>query len=288
MMRHANEFSIEMMGKIFEISASSFYEFRKNPRRPHAEKRREVLEFILEGRKDRMKQFYGSPRWTKELQAAGFSVSERYVARMMRSQGIKALKRRTYKATTDSNHSYSIARDHVKRDFNPSGPNQIWVSDLTYIRVGHRWMYLTIVMDLWGREIVGWSFSQTMKTQQTTISALRMALKQRGVHQGLIFHSDRGVQYADKAFRRLCVQHRILRSMSRKGDCWDNAVAESFFKTLKSEAIFGIALLEINFAQRVLFEWIEITYNRRRRHSALNHLTIPEFKESFLTSNQAA
>ena len=141
MMRHVNEFPIEMMCKIFAISESSFYAWRKTPHRPHAEKRRKILEFILEGRKDRMKQFYGSPRWTKELQAAGFSVSERYVARLMNSQGIKALKRRTYKATTDSSHSYSIARDHVKRDFNPTGPNQIWVSDLTYIRVGHRWMY---------------------------------------------------------------------------------------------------------------------------------------------------
>jgi transposase InsO family protein len=288
MMRHVNEFPIEMMCKLFAISESSFYAWRKTPHRPHAEKRRKILEFILEGRKDRMKQFYGSPRWTKELQAAGFSVSERYVARLMNSQGIKALKRRTYKATTDSSHSYSIARDHVKRDFNPTGPNQIWVSDLTYIRVGHRWMYLTIVMDLWGREIVGWSFSRTMKTHETTIPALRMALNRRGIHHGLIFHSDRGVQYADKAFRKLCAQHRILRSMSRKGDCWDNAVAESFFKTLKSEAIFGISLLELNFAQRVLFEWIEITYNRRRRHSALNHHTIPEFKESFLPSNLAA
>ena len=235
-----------------------------------------------------MKQFYGSPRWTKELQAAGFNVSERYVARLLSSQGIKALKRRTYKATIDSNHSYSIARYHVKRGFNPTGPNQIWVSDLTYIRVGYRWMYLTLVMDQWGREIVGWSFSCTMKAHETTIPALQMALKQRGVHRGLIFHSDRGVQYADKAFRKLCAQHRILRSMSSKGDCWDNAVAESFFKILKSEAIFGILLLELNFAQRVLFEWMEITYNRRRRHSALDHLTIPEFKESFRSSNLAA
>ena len=288
MMRQANEFSIEMMCKIFEISESSFYAWRKNPNRPHAAKRRRVLEFILEGRKDRMKQFYGSPRWTKELQAAGFVVSERYVARLMKEQGIRALKRRTYKATTDANHSYSIARDHVKRNFNPERPNQIWVSDLTYIRVGHRWMYLTIVMDLWGREIVGWSFSRTMKTHDTTIPALQMALKRRGTHKGLVFHSDRGVQYADRSFRKLCANHRILRSMSRKGDCWDNAVAESFFKTLKSEAIFGISLLELNFAQRVLFEWIEISYNRRRRHSAINHLTIPEFKQSFITSNMAA
>ena len=139
-----------------------------------------------------------------------------------------------------------------------------------------------------GREIVGWSFSRTMKTHETTIPALRMALNRRGIHHGLIFHSDRGVPYADKAFRKLCAQHRILRSMSRKGDCWDNAVAESFFKTLKSEAIFGISLLELNFAQCVLFECIEITHNRRRRHSALNHHTIPEFKESFLPSNLAA
>ena len=288
MMRQANEFSIEMMCKIFEISESSFYAWRKNPNRPHAAKRRRVLEFILEGRKGRMKQFYGSPRWTKELQAAGFVVSERYVARLMKEQGIRALKRRTYKATTDANHSYSIARDHVKRNFNPERPNQIWVSDLTYIRVGHRWMYLTIVMDLWGREIVGWSFSRTMKTHDTTIPALQMALKRRGTHKGLVFHSDRGVQYADRSFRKLCANHRILRSMSRKGDCWDNAVAESFFKTLKSEAIFGISLLELNFAQRVLFEWIEVSYNRRRRHSAINHLTIPEFKQSFITSNLAA
>ena len=288
MMTHMKVFSIEMMCKIFEISESSFYAWRKNPNRPHAAKRRQVLEFILEGRKDRMKQFYGSPRWTKELQAAGFVVSERYVARLMKEQGIRALKRRTYKATTDSNHSYSIARDHVKRNFNPEGPNQIWVSDLTYIRVGHRWMYLTIVMDLWGREIVGWSFSRTMKTHDTTVPALQMALKRRGTHKGLIFHSDRGVQYADRSFRKLCANHRIVRSMSRKGDCWDNAVAESFFKTLKSEAIFGIPLLELNFAQRVLFEWIEISYNRRRRHSAINHLTIPEFKQSFITFNMAA
>ena len=288
MMTHMKVFSIEMMCKIFEISESSFYAWRKYPNRPHAAKRRRVLEFILEGRKDRMKQFYGSPRWMKELQAAGFVVSERYVARLMKEQGIRALKRRTYKATTDSNHSYSIARDHVKRNFNPEGPNQIWVSDLTYIRVGHRWMYLTMVMDLWGREIVGWSFSRTMKTHDTTIPALQMALKRRGTHKGLIVHSDRGVQYADRSFRKLCASHRILRSMSRKGDCWDNAVAESIFKTLKSEAIFGIPLLELNFAQRVLFEWIEISYNRRRRHSAINHLTIPEFKQSFITSNMAA
>lgn len=288
MIQHASEFSVEKMCKVFDISMSSFYAWKRTPQRPSQMRRQAVLEFILEGRKDRMKQFYGSPRWTAELRAAGFCVSESYVARLMKSHGITALKRRTYKATTDSRHSHSIARDHVERHFNPNKPNTVWVSDLTYIRVGNKWMYLTVVMDLWDREIIGWSFSQTMKTTQTTIPAMTMALKQRGRHRGLIIHSDRGVQYADRDFRTLCAQHRILRSMSRKGNCWDNAVAESFFKTLKAEAIFGIPLRETSFAQRVLFEWIEVTYNRRRRHSTLNQLTIPEFKQINLTSKMAA
>ena len=288
MMHHASEFSVEKMCKLFAISASCFYSWKGNPHRPGIVRRQKVLEFILDGRKDRMKQFYGSPRWTAELRAAGFCVSESYVARLMKSQGIKALKRRTFKITTDSNHSYSIARDHVQRHFNPQKPNKVWVSDLTYIRVGYNWMYLTVVMDLWDREIIGWSFSQTMKTTQTTIPALAMAINKRGRHRGLIIHSDRGVQYADRNFRALCAQNRILRSMSRKGNCWDNAVAESFFKTMKAEAIFGIPLLETSHAQRVLFEWIEITYNRRRRHSTLNQLTIPEYQQINLSSKQAA
>jgi putative transposase len=225
---------------------------------------------------------YGSPRISKELSTKGYRVSKTRVARLMKEEKMQSKIKKKYRVTTNSSHRYPVVPNRLNRDFNPARPNQSWVSDLTYIWTNEGWLYLTIILDLWDRKIVGWSLSKTMYTKDTTIPAWKMAVANRTIDQSIIFHSDRGVQYASKEFtNHLNNNKQVIRSMSRKGNCWDNAVAESFFKSLKTELVYHQNYHTRREAELNIFEYIEVWYNRKRRHSALKGLNIMEFTELF-------
>ena len=221
---------------------------------------------------------YGSPKITAELKSKGFKVSGARVARIMRSEGLKSIIKKKYKvSTTNSKHNYPVSPNHLKRNFKALNPGQVWVSDITYIHTKQGWLYLTIIMDLYDRKIIGWALNDNMTAKDTIVTAWKMAVINRPISKALIFHSDRGIQYASQEFRMLLDKKTITQSMSRKGNCWDNAVAESFFKILKSELIFHRYYLNFWYAKNEIFEFIEIWYNRKRRHSYLGYMTPEEF-----------
>ena len=223
---------------------------------------------------------YGSPRISRELQELGFSVSKPRVARLMKLNGIQSKIRKKWKVTTNSNHKYQIVPNKLNRDFTTEKPNQVWVSDITYIATKEGWLYLTVILDLWDRKIIGWALSKTMYAKDTVVPAWKMANDNRKIDAPLIFHSDRGIQYACKEFVNYLGRNELVtRSMSRKGDCWDNAVAESFFKALKTELVYHQDYNTRKQAELAVFEYIETWYNRQRRHSALNGMTILEFEK---------
>ncbi len=215
---------------------------------------------------------YGSPKITQELRFKGMCVSRPRVARIMRSEGIKSIIHKKYRVlTTDSKHNYPVADNYLKRNFKTQNPGQVWVSDITYIRTGQGWLFLTVVMDLFDRKIIGWALSKTMATADTILVAWRMAVINRPITSQLIS------QYASQEFREVLKGKPVTQSMSRNGDCWDNAVAESFFKILKSELIIHCHYINQRHAKNDVFEFIEIWYNRKRRHSYLGYLTPEEF-----------
>jgi len=235
---------------------------------------------------EQTKSRLGSPKLTLELEDRGIIVSRPRVARLMRSMGIRSVISKKFKVcTTESNHCYTPSKNLLDRDFSAESPGKKWVSDITYVRTQQGWLYLTVVMDLYDRKIIGWSMSSTMEANPTVIAALRMALKRRPIaSKELIFHSDRGVQYACAEFRALLEMNQIIQSMSRKGNCWDNAVAENFFKIIKSELIYQIPILDSTQTQVEIFEFIEIWYNKKRKHSSLNYLTPEQFGEKTKTT----
>lgn len=223
---------------------------------------------------------YGSPRITKELRVKGWTVSLNRVAKMMRAAGIRARKPKRFVVTTDSKHNYPVVPNVLDRKFRATKPGQIWISDITYIRTKNGWLYLTVIIDLYDRKVIGWSMSNGLSAKETIIPAWLMATWRRPVMQELIFHSDRGIQYACKEFAEILQANNLItRSMSRKGNCWDNAVAESFFKTIKVEWIYSQDFTNQKQAQLSIFEWIESWYNLKRRHSALGYKTIEEFNK---------
>lgn len=225
------------------------------------------------------KQRYGSPNITKELEKKGYRVSRPLVARIMREEGIRSITHRKFRVcTTDSRHSFPISPNLLNRNFKAGGPGEKWVSDITYIPTKGGWVYLTVIIDLYDRKVIGWSISTGMKTRETIIPALRMALVNRKIMNGqLIFHSDRGVQYASNEFRAELKNKQINQSMSRKGDCWDNAVAENFFRMLKTEMVNHENYHSILEARVSLFEYIESWYNRKRNHQYLGYRSPDEF-----------
>lgn len=223
---------------------------------------------------------YGSPRIAVELKIQGIYASRQRVARVMRKAQIRSITRNKYRVqTTDSRHLYPIAENLLQRDFSAGRLAQKWVSDLTYIRTSEDWLYLTTVMDLADRKVIGWALSDTMEAGETSVPAWQMAIKNRPIKDPLIFHSDRGIQYACSEFRKQLIGTPVLQSMSRRGNCWDNAVAESFFKTMKTEMIYHVKFETKEQAKLAIFEYIEIWYNRERRHSTLGYLTPLEFEK---------
>jgi len=191
--------------------------------------------------------------------------------------------------TTDSKHSYRVVDNKLNRNFKVDRPGKVWVSDITYISTRQGWLYLTIILDLADRKVIGWSLSRTLKARDSVIPAWRMAVTNRAVVGPLIFHSDRGVQYCCDEFATLLESFRkVSRSMSRKGDCWDNAVAESFFKTIKTEMVYDYQFQTIQQAKLAVFEYIEIWYNKKRRHSALGYLSPESYEQVLLNYKNAA
>ena len=270
-------FAVEKMCKAFKVSRSGYHDWlhrRPSRRALEAEKIKKMIRSVHLESKGR----YGSPKITKELRFKGVNVSRPRVARMMRSEGIRSIIQKRYRVTTtDSNHNYKVSDNHLKRNFKTQSPGQVWVSDITYIATDQGWLYLTIIMDLYDRKIIGWALSRTMATRDTIMAAWRMALINRPISRQLIFHSDRGVQYASNEFRQVLNRKPVTQSMSRKADCWNNAVAENFFKILKSELIYHSKFQTRLHAKNEVFEFIEIWYNRKRRHSYLGYLTPNEY-----------
>lgn len=229
---------------------------------------------------------YGSPRITKELKVQGIKASQPLVAKLMRKENIRSIIRKKFKVTTNSNHKYPVVENKLMQDFNVKEQNAVWVSDITYIKTKQGWSYLTTVIDLFDRKVIGWALSKTMKAVETSLAALKMAVINRPIgEKQLIFHSDRGIQYACEEFvNEVSKNKMIVRSMSRKGNCWDNAVAESFFKTLKVELVYHEIYHTREQAELSIFEYIETWYNKRRRHQHLNNLTIIE-NENLMSNN---
>jgi transposase InsO family protein len=215
---------------------------------------------------------YGSPRIHADLKAEGEHVGRKRVARLMREEGLEGQRKRRFRVTTDSRHSHPVAANELNRNFTASAPNKIWVTDITYIWTREGWMYLAAILDLFSRRVVGWSMDSCLD-RTLALDALAMALKTRRPQPGLLHHSDRGVQYASLDYQSQLRDGGIICSMSRKGDCWDNAVAESFFSTLKAELVHRTDYVSRSQARASVFEYIEAFYNGRRRHSALGYVS---------------
>jgi len=226
------------------------------------------------------RNIYGSPKITIELNAEGILCGKNRVARLMKENEIKSKVKKKYKVTTDSKHKNPVAENLLKRNFAAEKPDEKWVSDITYLWTGEGWFYLCVIIDLFSRQVVGWSVSKRMSSS-LLINAFDKAYKKRKPSSGLIFHSDRGSQYASKAFRKVLKSKGLVQSMSRKGDCWDNAVAESFFSVFKKELIFGNQYISRAKLKSCIFEYIEIFYNRFRRHSYLEYLSPADFERDF-------
>src|SRR5262245_49239210 len=280
---HARIFHITTMCRVLEVSRAGYYAWRARPLCDRVKDDR-VLTAKIRTIQQQVKQRYGSPRVRMELKALGFPCGKNRVARLMREAGLQAKSAPKFRVTTQSDHQQPVAPNVLDRQFaldtNPAlaQPNRVWAADITYIPTREGWLYLAVILDLASRRVVGWAW-RTRLDQELAVSALRMALTHRGAHGGL-HHSDRGVQYASAAYQHVLNQAGFTRSMSRVGNCWDNAVVESFFATLTKELLIDGVFETRAQASRELFEFIEIWYNRQRRHSTLGYRTPAEYEDA--------
>lgn len=278
---HAHEriFHITTMCRVLEVSRAGFYKWRAQPLSERV-KGDAVLAARIRAIHTGRRRKYGSPRVHRELRDQGVRHGEKRVARVMRQEGIRAVAPKRYRVTTQSGHREPVAPNHLARRFEVNaqpGTNAVWAADITYIPTREGWLYLAVVMDLASRRVVGWAV-RTRLDQELALGALRMALRHRAARSGL-HHSDRGVQYASAAYQALLADAQFTASMSRVGDCWDNAVVESFFATLTKELLMDGLFDSRAIATRELFEFIEIWYNRQRRHSSLGYRSPVQFEE---------
>jgi len=269
---YSGEFSVKKMAEVLNVSKSRYYSWLKNPF--VKERKNHNIECDIERIFEANRGLYGSPRIHSELKDAGIICGHNRVEKIMKKKGLKARKKRRFIKTTDSNHDYPIAPNIVNREFTVHSPDQTYVSDITYVWTFEGWLYLCTVIDLFSRRVVGYAMSDKIDTVLVS-DALKMALLTRKPEKGLIFHSDRGSQYASYEFRDLLKSREIIQSMSRKGNCWDNACAESFFSTLKIEEVYGNIYRTRHDARISIFEYITVFYNRFRKHSFLDY-TSPE------------
>jgi putative transposase len=261
---------LELLCEVLEVSRSGYYKWLKRGVTAQQKKRNELLERVLEIFEE-SRETYGAPRIYKQLRAEGYRCSKRTVEELMRKHEIAPKRKRRYKCTTDSNHKLPVAPNVLDRDFEVQEPDEVWVSDITYIETTQGWLYLCVYIDLFSRMIVGWSMSERMTANLVT-DAFEMGIGKQG-RAPIVVHSDRGSQYASWAFTSLLEQHDCIQSMSRRGNCWDNAVAESFFGSLKSELVYRQSFGTRIEACMSVFDYIEIFYNKKRLHSMLGYLT---------------
>lgn len=266
------------MCEVLEVSRSGYYSWWSRPESIRSKENRDLVQQIRVIHR-RSRETYGSLRVTAELRADGHPCSKNRVARLMRENGIAAKRRRQYRVTTDSNHKFPVVPNHLNRQFSISHPNTVWVSDITYIWTSEGWLYLAGVLDLYSRMVVGWSMESRLTTG-LTLSALKQALGNRPIQPGLVHHSDRGSQYAAGDYQNLLGDHGMICSMSRKADPWDNAPMESFFATLKTELVFHEQFVTREEAKMKIFEYIEVFYNRERRHSSLDYKSPLDFEST--------
>lgn len=268
------------MCRALQVSTSGYYAWRRRGESRRAQENR-ALVVEIKALHSESKRTYGSPRIYRELKKRGVRCSENRVARLMRASGLRTKQARRFRATTDSRHDLPVAKNTLDRQFVPAAPNQAWAADITYVWTREGWLYLAVVMDLYSRRIVGFSMQKTLR-RRLVLDALKMALGGRRPPVGLLHHSDRGSQYASTDFQRLLAERGIVCSMSRKGNCWDNAPVESFFATLKRELVHHRRYESRAEARTELFEYIESWYNRKRLHSSLGYLSPVDYEQQTL------
>lgn len=273
--KHREEFPVSLMCNVIAAGRSGYYSWLKRPESKTAKENKDLIREIRSVHKE-SKNRYGSPRIHAELKDRGIKCSLKRVSRLMREDGLYAKTRRKFRATTNSRHSRPIADNLIAQNFNQEAPNRVWASDITYIPTGEGWLYLSAVIDLYSRNVVGWTMKERMTSQLAT-DAFNMALLNR--NPPVIHHSDRGSQYASEEFQNLLKEYEVQCSMSGKGNCYDNAVVESFFGTLKKELVYFENYKTRDEAKRSIFEYVELFYNRKRRHSSLGYKTPVEFEE---------
>jgi putative transposase len=279
-LKHVGQFSVVLMCRALTIAQSGYYAWlERSPSKKSA--RDSILLVHVRASYKASRRRYGSPRVHADLCAAGHRVARKRVARLMRQDGLRARHRRRFVHTTQSRHKFPIARNVVAREFEVSAPNQVWVSDLTYLRTQTGFVYLAVILDLFARRVVGWAVSRSLDAG-IAVEALRRALAVRPAPAGMVHHSDRGVHYACTQYRELLASHGITPSMSRKGDCWDNAVAESFFSSFGFELEFDANWHDEHDLERDTAEYIDGFYNPRRRHSHNRYLSPIDFEHQFM------
>lgn len=278
-------FPIVVLCRVLAVSPSGYYASCGRPKSSHARRDEELSQQVAAAHLA-SKRRYGSPRVHAELQATGEQVGRKRVARLMREEKLAARTRRRFRATTDSKHSFPVAPNVLERDFTATAPNQVWVTDITFLWTAQGWLYLAVILDLFSRRVVGWATSQNVD-RHLALAALDNALVLRRPRAGLIHHSDRGSTYASSDYRKALENRGIECSMSRSGDCWDNAVAESFFSSLKRELEEIDDLESRAGATHYIAEYIDGFYNLQRRHSAINYNSPIEF-ELIHSANRAA
>jgi putative transposase len=275
-------FSVSRMCRLLEVSRSGYYEWRGRPPCTPAEAAQalqdKVTRYFAQGRGT-----YGTRRIKHLLAQEGLQVSRRRIGRLLAQAGLRCKTRRKYKAPMMAGQAQTVAPNQLNREFTVDTPDTVYVGDITYVPTGEGWLYLAVVLDLCSRAVVGWAIANHMRAELVN-RALSMALYQRQPAAGLIMHTDRGSQYGADSYRQLLTQHEIQPSMSRKGDCWDNAVAESFFHTLKTELIYLEVYDTHEEAQTGIFEYIEVFYNRQRCHSANGYLAPLVYEQALKTS----
>ena len=276
---HEDDWPTGVMCRVLRVSRSGYYAWLDRPMSKRAKRRAELVEHIRQAHAD-SRRIYGSPRVYRQLQDNGVACCENTVARLMRASGLASKMKKAFNVkTTDSRHDHAVAPNTLNQEFQQTGVNQAWAGDITYIPTREGWLYLAVVLDLYSRRVIGWAMADHLKAS-LAIEALSVAIDQRRMTQdgSLLHHSDRGVQYASDAYRTMLQAHGIGCSMSRTGNCYDNAVVESFFGTLKTELTHHEDYPTRDQAMQSIFEYIEVFYNRQRKHSSLGYVAPAQFE----------